>query len=433
MVKSYSLVIFKSLSMNSYDLGKNPPPFWKQFGFFFQYLRQEKLYYQITLLAAGNVLLAIPSIIIHILAAVLLFLASYKLAFEVLHTVSTGQLVYADFNSYEIDDKIGFKAISMAVLQLLFYIFIYRHDPATGSALLILTTVATPAFLMMLCKSQDLITSFNPVNLITIISRIGFEYALLLVFFLGCAALNLMFRYYTVGVLPGIIGDVLSAWFLYFLLVFTFLVIGYVMYRHADELGHDTIDTQVIETVSPNQQDPIKERIKSLLAQNKPTEAMTIIKEIKADDNRTDLDGYLSQAESMHLHLNRARPADRLKQLVTDKKYRQALQLYDEYLEDGHAIKPEKAQTISQLIRYAFDNNKFQMVLKLCRDFDKRYPLEYEQIVSNNFLVAEIYYQNKKPDQAIKILHSLVERYQNKTNINALRSYLKGIQKLNFQ
>jgi hypothetical protein len=419
--------------MNSYDFGNNPPAFWRQFGFFFQYLKQEKLYYQITLLAAANILLLIPVWIISILVSALLFLASYKLAFEVLHTVSSGQLVYSDHNSYDIDDKIGFKAISMAVIQLLIYIFVYRQEPVIGLSLLIVTTAVTPAFLMMLCKSQDLVTSYNPINLGTIMTRIGFEYILLLVFFLACAALNMAFRHYTANLLTGIVGEIITAWFLYFLLVFTFLVIGYVMYRHADDLGHDTIDTEYVQTVEPEQEDPIKERIKSLLAQNKPTEAMTIIKEIKADDNRTDLDGYLSQAESMHLHLNRARPADQLQQLVTDKKYRQALQLYDEYLQDGHAIKPEKAETISQLIRYAFENNKFQVVLKLCRDFDKRYPLEYEQIVSNYFLVAKIYYQNKKTNQAIKILQSLIERYQNKTNVNALRSYMKGIQKLNLK
>ena len=120
------------------QIGDNPPPFWKQFGFFFAYLKQEKLYYQITLLAFANILLLIPSIIIVIFVGAMLFLASYKLAFEVLHTVSSGQFTYADGRSYEIDDKIGFKAIAMAILQLLIFLFIYRNDPPVGLALLIL-------------------------------------------------------------------------------------------------------------------------------------------------------------------------------------------------------------------------------------------------------------------------------------------------------
>ncbi|MCB1583832.1 MAG: hypothetical protein KDI92_12260 [Xanthomonadales bacterium] len=411
-------------------LPDDTPPFWKQFGFFFRYLKQEKLYYQITLLAAANILLLIPSLIIYIIIGSLLFLASYKLAFEVLHTVSSGQFVYSDHSSFEIDDKIGFKAISMGVVQLLIFLFIYRYDPATGLALLILTMVVTPAFLMMLCKSQDLLASFNPVNLATVMTRIGLEYIVLFVFFIGCSALNIAFRYYTADILTGVFGDIISAWFLYFLLVFSFLVIGYVMYRHADDLGHDTVDTEFIETVNPAEIDPIKARVKELLSTNKPQEAIAIIKEIKSEDKRTDLDSYLSQAQSMQLHLSRARPADKLTQLVEDKQYRQALELYEEYLADGHAIKPEKAETLTRLIQFAFENNQFKRVLTLTRNFDKRYPLEYEQIVSNFFLVAKIYYQNKKTDQAISILQSLIKQYCNKTKVNAVSSYLKGIQKL---
>jgi len=418
------------MHMANLDLDHNPPPFWKMFGFFFRYLKQEKLYYQITLLAAANVLLSIPSLILMLLISALLFLASYKLAFEVLHKVSSGQLEYDDYGSYEIDDKIGFKAITMAVLQLIIFIFIYRRDPPTGTALLIITTGVTPAFLMMLSKTQSIGASFNPMNLHAVMSRIGFEYYLLLAFFLLCAAANLAFKYYTAELLSGVIGDVISAWVLYFLLVFTFLVIGYVMYRHADELGQDTVDTEIVQTVSPDQEDPIKIRIKSLINNNKPAEAIAIINDLKHDDGRIDLDSYLSQAENMLIIKNRQRPAEKLAALVNEKQYKPAITMIQDYLADGHFIKPEQAQTISQLIRYAFDNNQHKVVLQLTRDFDKRYPLEHEQIVDNFFMVAKIYYQFKKTEQAEKLLSSLVKKYSQTTNTKAVSSYLKGIQKL---
>ncbi len=416
--------------MNDLDLSDNPPPFWKMFGFFFRYLKQEKLYYQITLLAAANVLLSIPSLILIILIGALLFLASYKLAFEVLHKVSKGQFEYDDHGSFEIDDKIGFKAMSMGVLQLLIFIFIYRNDPPTGTALLIITTGVTPAFLMMLSKTQNIGASINPINLHAVMSRIGFEYYILLAFFLLCAGANIAFKYYTADLLSGVIGDVISAWVLYFLLVFTFLVIGYVMYRHADELGQDTVDTEIMETLSPDDEDPIKIRVKSLIKQSKAADAIAIINELKKDDGRTDLDGYLSQAENMLVIQNRQRPADKLQNLVNEKQYKAAIAMIQEYLADGHFIKPDKATTISQLIRYAFENNQFKVVLQLTRDFDKRYPLEHEQIVDNFFLAAKIYYQFKKTDQAEKLLTSLIKKYSTTVNTKAVSSYLKGIQKL---
>ncbi|VAW46936.1 hypothetical protein MNBD_GAMMA02-1219 [hydrothermal vent metagenome] len=412
------------------DFSDNPPPFWRQFGFFFGYLKQEKLYYQITLLAFANILLLIPSIIIAILVGAMLFLASYKLAFEVLHTVSSGRLIYADSGSYEIDDKIGFKAIVMAVLQLLIYLFIYRYDPPVGLALLIFTTVATPAYLMMLSKTQDIWSSLNPISLMTVMTRIGFEYGVLLVFFLLCAAFNLVFRYYTADLMPGIISDVVSAWVLYFLLVFTFLVIGYVMYRHADELGHDTVDTEVAEAQPVIQTDPIKERIKLLIAEQKPQEAIAIIKDLQQSEPRTDLSGYLSEAENLLLLENRRRPVDQLQKLVDEKQFKKAIAMMQSYIADGHFIKPQQASTLSQLIRYAFDNNQSKTVLQLCQRFDQHYPQEHQQIVDNFFLVAKIQYQYKKIDQAEKLLTSLLNKYGNSANTEAVNSYLIGIQKL---
>lgn len=406
------------------------PPFWMKFGFFFRYLKQENLYYQITLLAMANVLLAIPVMVLSLLIAAVLFLMSYKLAFEVLHTVSSGQFEYGDAHVYHIEDTIGFKAISMAVVQLLIFFFVFRHDPPVGLALLILTTVVTPAFLMMLCKTQDLSASFNPMNLSTVIGRIGFEYFVLVVFFLLCGAINLLLRHYLAQWLPGVIGDVITAWLLYFLLVFTFLVIGYVMYRHADELGHDTVDTETVATQTTHPEDPIKDRVVELIEASKPQEAIDVILEMKAEDGRHDLDPYLAQAQSLLVKQGRQRPADKLQELVEEGRFDAAMDWYDSYAEDGHSMKPKSAQTLTWMIEQAYSKNQFKAVLKLCRGFDQKYPLEHEQIVSNFFLVAKIQYQNKRIAEAKTLLKSLINRYQTTTNTQALSSYLKGIDKL---
>ena len=77
--------------MSSTRIYTDTPPFWRRFGFFFHYIRQEKLFFQVTLLAFLNLLLVIPSFIIQIMIQISLFLASYKLAFEVLNNLSRGE------------------------------------------------------------------------------------------------------------------------------------------------------------------------------------------------------------------------------------------------------------------------------------------------------------------------------------------------------
>ena len=411
-------------------MSDQPPPFWHQFGHFFRYMQKDKLFFQITLLAVANIFLVIPSIIITILIGSLLFLTSYKLAFEVLHTVASGQLDYQDNQTFDIDDKIGFKAVAMAVLQILIYLFIYRYDPPVGLALLIGTVLVTPAYLMVLSQTQSVLSAFNPVNLLLVMTRIGGEYIALLIFFIGCSALNLLIRFALADALPGIIGEVLLAWLLYFLLVFSFLVIGYVMYRHADDLGQDTIDTTKVKPDLSGHPDPIKDRIKGLMSQHKYSEVIAIVRELEKEGSRKDLHGYQQQAEQALTKQQRQRPEDRLVQLVQERHMREALTMALSYIDDGHHIKPLDPKPISQLIRFAFDNNQFNETLKLCRGFDQRYPMDHQEIVDNYFLVAKIYYQHNRQQQCRQLLESLVSKYGNTTNIRAVKSYLTGLEKM---
>lgn len=107
-----------------------------------------------------------------------------------------------------------------------------------------------------------------------------------------------------------------------------------------------------------------------------------------------------------------------------------AIELVDEYLNDGHFLKTKNASSYTELINYAYEKNLFRKVLQLMRDFDKRYPLEHELIVSNYFLVAKILYQNNKHQKAEKLLTNLIKKYSHSVDTNQISSYLKGIQKV---
>ncbi|WP_223786657.1 hypothetical protein [Marinicella meishanensis] len=132
------------------------------------------------------------------------------------------------------------------------------------------------------------------------------------------------------------------AWVLYFLLVLTFLVIGYVMYRHADELGHDTVDTETVADQTSHPEDPIKDRVIELIAANQAKEAIDIIEEMQAEEGRHDLDPYWAQAQSMVVSQGRQRPADQLQALVAEGRFKAAMDMYDSYVDDGHSLKPQR-------------------------------------------------------------------------------------------
>ena len=137
------------------------------------------------------------------------------------------------------------------------------------------------------------------------------------------------------------------------------LVIGYVMYRHADDLGQDTIDTIQVKPVPGGHQDPIKDRIKDLMSQHKYQEVIGIVRELEAEGERQDLHTYQQQAQQALTKQHRQRPEDRLVQLIQEADMRAALAMALSYIDDGHHIKPLDPKPISQLIRFAFGNNQF--------------------------------------------------------------------------
>ncbi len=416
--------------MTSTRIYSEVPPFWRRFGFFFAFIRQEKLFFQVTLLAFLNLLLAIPSFIIQIFVQISLFLASYKLAFEVLSSMSRGEFQYRDSFAFHVTELIGFKALGMPVLQLLLFIFVFRYDPLTGASLLLLTTILTPAFLMILAESQSLINALNPLTQIQIATRIGAEYVALTLFFVLMSGLNLLIRYVLNGVLPALIEVVLLAWLLYFLMVFSFSVIGYVMYRHADSIGHETMDTvedRQSQQSKTDDHDPIKHRIEELLAAGDGQQALNIIDEVSKQEQRDDLNRYRLDAQHLARQQQAVTPADQIHHLVAEKQYRRAMQLFQQHHEKGQLIRPAHVSDVLSLIKYNLQNNKHDWVVRLYKLLTRNFPKHHQDIVDAGHIAAQSYYQLNEVDKARRLLQRLIRQYQETANTNQLKSYLIGI------
>lgn len=405
------------------------PPFWRRFGFFIAYIRQEHLYFQITLLALANILLLFPSLIISLIVSMTLFLASYKLAFEVLSSVSRGEFQYRDSFSFQITEIIGLKALSLPVLQLLIYIYVFRYEPTLGFVLLIFTTLLTPAFLMLLADSQSITVALNPFKQVQIVSRIGSEYYLLTGFLILAGIVNLLLRYLFIELLPGMIAELILAWVLYFLLIYSFAIVGYVMYRHADELGYETLDSEA-EQASEDSTDPMATRIEQLLAAGEGLQAKAIIDELIATENRHDLSQYIPEAEHLVVQQKRQPPAKQLSRLVTEKNFRAAMRLMDDYYQDGHLIKPADGEILNQLMTYNAQRKEYEWLNRLFQHHARCFSKDHQAIVDNGFLVSQTLYAQGNKVACQKLLTKLIDGYQKTTNVQKLSSYLIGLKKM---
>ena len=398
--------------------------------FFVNYMGSNKLFFLITALAVASVLELIPIPFVGYLVAIMLFLAAYKVAFEVMLDVADGHFSFEDKYSLGVSDTIGFKAMALPVIQILIVILVGRSNPSLSIALLILTFFLTPAYLMLLSQTDHVISALNPVDLIEIVKRLGLDYWLLFAFLVVTGGVHLFIDYLIVDSFPLWIENMVLSFVLYYLLVFNFLVMGYVLYHNADELDytpHDVEDTRGKSSVDDN--DPIKRRIEELIENKDPKGAMAIIKDMQKE-GRDDLDALAHQAQNMLTVSSRQSPKEKLTQLIQQKDMAEALSLWKTYQQDGHSLRPDEAEEMEKLISYCNDKHLFAQVIQMVKGLDKHYAHAPQFIVDQFFLSAKILYQNKKPEQAGKLLQSIINKYDGKADISAVSSYLKGLQKM---
>ena len=398
--------------------------------FFVNYMGSNKLFFLITALAVASVLELIPIPFVGYLVAIMLFLAAYKVAFEVMLDVADGHFSFEDKYSLGVSDTIGFKAMALPVIQILIVLFVSRGNPSLSTALLIVTFFLTPAYLMLLSQTDHVVSALNPIALVEIVKRLGLDYWLLFAFMVCTGALHLLIQYTIIDTMPLWLENMVMSFLLYYLLVFNFLVMGYVIYHNSDELDytpHDVEDTRGQTKVDDN--DPIKRRIEELIENKDPKGAMAIIKDMQKE-GREDLDALAHQAQNLLTVSSRLSPKEKLTQLIQQKEMAEALALWKTYQQDGHSLRPDEAEEMEKLISYCNDKHLFAQVIQMVKGLDKHYAHAPQFIVDQFFLSAKILYQNKKPEQAGKLLQSIITKYEGKANISAVASYLKGLQKM---
>ncbi len=398
--------------------------------FFFSYMGSTKLFYLLSALAVASILEMIPIPFWGFLVSVMLFLAVYKVSFEVMLDVADGHFAFEDKYNKNISDTIGFKALGLPAIQLLILFFVTPQNPALSMALLVVSLFITPAYLMLLSQTDHVLSALNPVQLVEIVKRLGLDYWLMFGFLMVVGALVLLIEYLLNGLLPSWLDRIVYSLIYYYSLIFTFLVMGYVMYYHADELDHtphDTEDTRGKQNVDDG--DPIKRRIEELIENKDPQSALAIIKDMQKE-GRDDLDALAHKAQNLLTVKSRQSPKEYLTQLIHQKEWSKATELWKSYQQDGHVLRPDEATDMGQLITHCNNKHQFAHVIQMVKGLDKAYPHEPQFIVDQFFLSAKILYQNKKTEQAGKLLQSIINKYDSKANVSAVSSYLKGLQKM---
>ncbi|VAW48861.1 hypothetical protein MNBD_GAMMA03-2066, partial [hydrothermal vent metagenome] len=105
-----------------------------------------------------------------------------------------------------------------------------------------------------------------------------------------------------------------------------------------------------------------------------------------------------------------------------------AFKVYYQLILDKKTYREKEPTDISALVKYAYANEKHQLVIDLLKFFHNKYP-KHEDIVVNYFLIVQILYKNHKTrDKATAMLQNLIKKFPEHKMIPQLTSWLQGIE-----
>ncbi|WP_395373936.1 hypothetical protein [Marinicella sp. W31] len=398
--------------------------FWHYLPAFTAYLKQEKLYFLLLVLSLASLHKVFPIILITFIIDILLYLALYKIAFEVLRTTAAGEAYYEVSTHLHMSDYVGVKALLLPLLPLPLYILMYPSNPELSLVLTVIVLVIIPASYMLMSENGSLTEALNPQSIVIVIQRIGFEYFVLTLLYLLVTALPLLITYLLSDSLVNWVEYILFALIYNFSIVWVFHIMGFVLYRHAQELG---FNQSVLPETELFPEDPIKDRIEQLLAAQQPEQALKTIEELQINEGRTDLAYLKSQAQEQILLKKNRSSDDRISELIEQDRLLDALKAIAKMQQQGQQFRPAAFETLAKIIQYAHAKQQFNLVAYLIKGLDRAYPQEHQSIVDHYYMLAKIRYEQGKTGKAITLLNRTIERYQKTAKVSALKSYLRGI------
>ena len=377
------------------------------------------------------------STLIYIFLTPIILMMVYKLAFDVLVDTARGNMSSTLRQNYLVTNAVAVKVLIVALLIELTLILIERQGYAEDYRFyfVVFSTFITPAIYMSLALTNSLIVALNPINIFKVIKTTFISYFIFVVFWVLTIQIHeIIINPFLYDEAPKFINGIVSMFIEFSLLILNFQIMGYMIFqnRHAfdlvgmgfDEVSHDEI---IIQTIVTN---PIYERVKNLLADDEPQQALSIIVELQTNgDTSAELQDLYLQAMEMKLYTpTNIDVANKIHQRLKQKKVKIAFDLFVEHIEAGKEYIESSPEDINQLIVYSIQINNTQYVDLLVADYHKKYPY-HADIVPNYFILAKVLYNTKsKRQESREVLINLIENYPHDKLIPEVKSWLQGLE-----
>lgn len=382
------------------------------------------------------------SVLIFLFFKVIILMMAYKLAFDVLAGVSKGELYPKIQQNYLVSNGIAVKVFVIVIFieSVLFTMKKYGFDENQRFYFQAFATFVTPAIYMSLALTNSLITALNPLVIHKVIINSVQSYFIFVAFWLSnIYLLDKILEPFMVKYLNSFIGIVLYPFIQFSLLIVNFYILGYMLYQYRFKLSfitHNVVGDEINKVSKQNEkiENPIYSRIKRLIKDDEYESALEIIKELNQSGDETfELKELYDEAMRMHYFSENDRhlPEVKINRYLKKGHKNKAFSILIELLNKGLSFEPKQAEDIYELAKYAKQSNKPEIVKKLIKNFNLKYP-DHPHIVNNYFLLVQVLYEDRNQRKKAKgILQALIKKNPDHPLSSEMQSWLNGMHLMN--
>ena len=399
------------------------PPFWQKLNSFFLFPFQTWPLLYAVVLALCSYLLFVPLPFFSLIVMLGLALAVSRYAFKVAALASRGVTDSSDYRSHMMEEDwkwLPWKFFAVLVVFGMLLQVVGRSEPLfwLGN---VLTSLLTPAVLMVLIHTHSLRSALNPFELLGTIFGIGSSYLLLCLFLfllnMGAPwAMVFFVRFAPAGVvLP------LLAWAVIYFTWVMAAMIGYVMYQHHAELDIDPIqapnDPQAA-AVDPVAQESKRRdaEVAQLVQDGDMNEAVETAREWQrtAFDSVPDQLRYHRVLKLAERFEPMAQHAQQLIPLLMSKQQgREAIEVWTSCYKRVTGFQLKSPETALLLAQHAWKSMQPRVTLLLLQGFEKQHGAHELIPQAQELIVRALKQGENRADQALKVFMRMQARYPN--------------------
>lgn len=301
----------------------------------------------------------------------------------------------------------------------------------------VMTSLATPAVIMVLAIEKNFFSAINPVTVMSVITRIGMPYFIMFVMFylLDIAQLYLM------DILLQYIDQSYSLAVYAFVTMYFYLIMfnmmGYTLYQHHGALGY-SIEVEMHHQEDVNQFDtvnvsPEMRAVEILIHEGQIDQAVEELQDIvRKNPSDTDARNRILKLAKLtgntDLHAQQAQSY--MSYLIDENKLGQAALVFQACYEFDKTLKPVKAAERLEMAKYFRKKSKYRLTTAVLNDLHRDFP-SFDGIPQAYLIVAQTLCEQFGDDErAQKILEYVIKNYPSHSLRPEIEEYLEIVKGL---